>query len=369
MTNQTATATGNPLHPQLADAVVDAKQETWFPYFDWLRFALASVVMWAHFDRLHFWSHASNFAVQVFFALSGWLIGGILLHLKRADIPRFYFNRVIRIWAPYFLALALLIAASLLREPVTAKWLEFVTYKATFVWNFFGTQQLATFVDAMPLRGTGNHFWSVNAEEQFYLIAPMLLVFAAPFIGRSVLLWVVLAAAAWWMDVYASIVFGVLAAVLHHHYPDFHTRTSVRAFLLLVVGASVALFASALPYPLVAPAPAIAVVLLLAVPGKKSFIGSLAGGLSYPLYLNHWIGIFVANALLGRFGMRGSWTATAVAVVVSIGLAAAMYWWIDRRLLANRNALFTQVRGRLAMAASYALLAAGIAFGLVMTRS
>ena len=324
--------------------------------------------MLAHFDRINFWSHASNFAVQVFFALSGWLIGGILLTLKRADIPRLYFNRAIRIWAPYFLALALLIAASLLREPVTAKWLEFVAYKTTFVWNFFGTQQLASFVDAMPLRGTGNHFWSVNAEEQFYLLAPLLLVLAAPFIGRSVWLWLVLAAASWWFDVYASIVFGVLAAVLHRHYPGLHTRPAVRVGLLLVVVAAVALLVNAAPYALVAPAPAVAVVLLLAVPGRKSGIGSLAGGLSYPLYLNHWIGIFVANALLGRSGSHESWTATIVAGTTSIALAAALYWWIDRRLLANRHHLFTQLRGKLAMAASYALVAAGILFGLVMTR-
>ena len=62
---------------------------------------------------------------------------------------------------------ASLIAASLLRDPVTAKWLEIVFYKLSFVYNLFGTQQLANHVAEMPLRGTGSYFWSVNAEERF----------------------------------------------------------------------------------------------------------------------------------------------------------------------------------------------------------
>ena len=89
---------------------------------------------------------------------------------------------------PYFIALALLLGASLLRDPVNAKWLEFVFYKATFVYNWFGETQLATHVKDMPLQGTGNHFWSVNAEEQFYLVAPILLVLAAVRGGRSLVL-------------------------------------------------------------------------------------------------------------------------------------------------------------------------------------
>jgi len=38
----------------------------------------------------------------------------------------------------------------------------------------------------MPLKGTGNHFWSINAEEQFHLFAPLLLTIFARFGGRSI---------------------------------------------------------------------------------------------------------------------------------------------------------------------------------------
>ena len=145
-----------------------SRKTDYYPWFDWLRLGLACTVMVSHSGLL--WSQAGNFAVQVFFALSGWLIGGILLQLREDELPRFYFNRALRIWCPYFLALGLLITASLtLRDTPTYKWSEFVFYKSTFVYNLFGPPQLAQHQAEMPLAGTGNHFWSVNAEEQFYL--------------------------------------------------------------------------------------------------------------------------------------------------------------------------------------------------------
>lgn len=81
--------------------------------------------MFYHGDLIE-WTYAGKLAVEVFFALSGWLIGGILLKTRSEDMPKFYFNRAIRIWIPYYLAFTLLILASLLKEPITDKWLEFV---------------------------------------------------------------------------------------------------------------------------------------------------------------------------------------------------------------------------------------------------
>src|SRR5450759_3071605 len=108
---------------------------SYYPWFDWLRLALAAMVLLSHEGLIEFWPQAGNFAVQVFFALSGWLIGGLLFNLPRHELPRFFFNRALRIWCPYFFALGLLVAVSLLREPVTPKWTEFVFYDATSVYN------------------------------------------------------------------------------------------------------------------------------------------------------------------------------------------------------------------------------------------
>ncbi len=341
----------------------------YYPYFDWLRFVLACTVMLYHFGFLNFWHQSGNFAVQVFFALSGWLIGGILLDTTRAELPRFYFNRVIRIWAPYYLALVFLVVASLLREPVTAKWLEFVAYKATFVWNLFGTQQLAQFRDAMPLKATGNHFWSVNAEEQFYLLAPWLLVLAVPRIGRHPVTWIVVATAACVFDVYGAIALGVLAAVWHRRFPNFHAGPIAKLACLAVIATCAAGFADSASYVRLAPVAAVAIVLLLAIEGRRTPAGALVGGLSYPLYLNHWIGGFVATVLLMPIGLGHTRNVQLpLGIVLNLGLAAALYWFIDRRLLARRAQWATLGRDRLAMGASYALVVTGLAVGIVLTR-
>ena len=337
-------------------------EERYFPCFDWLRGILAVSVMLAH-DGVLGWRHAGNFAVQVFFALSGWLIGAVLIHTRRPDLPRFYFNRAVRIWVPYYVALALLLGASLLRDPVSLKWLEFVAYKLTFVYNLFGTPQLATHVAQMPLAGTGNHFWSVNAEEQFYLLAPLLLVLAAPAFGRSRATWLVLAALAWASQLGTSIVFGVTAAVFAFHDEALFRKPVARA-LLAVCGivAAVGLAAGG-PYDVLVPVVSISIVLLLAVPGRKQSLGAIVGGMSYPLYLNHWIGVFVAHALFRRWGLGESGLAHLFSAVFNVGFAVALYLCIDRPLLRRRARWYAPVLGRRAMVAAYAMIGIGLALG------
>ena len=63
-------------------------QKVYYPYFDYVRLAAASVVMFGH-DNLIDWPGSGKIAVDVFFALSGWLIGGILINTKREGLPRF----------------------------------------------------------------------------------------------------------------------------------------------------------------------------------------------------------------------------------------------------------------------------------------
>jgi peptidoglycan/LPS O-acetylase OafA/YrhL len=337
----------------------------YYPYFDYLRIALAIVVMLVH-DRLIPWENSGNLAVQVFFALSGWLIGGALLKLAPRDLPRFYFNRTLRIWIPYYIALVLLVIASLLRDPINGKWAEFVFYKLTFVFHLFGRDHAAEIVRQMPLQGTGSHFWSVNAEEQFYLVAPVLLVMTASKIGRSVIFWSVLTLVAWLNDTYSSIVFGVLAAVIVHHHGAIHRQplpigilwgTTIVAALGLIAG---------LNYALIAPIFSIGLVLLLAIKGNPTPIGQFVGGMSYPLYLNHWIGVFIGNALFAPWNLKTSPLRSILSLVLNFGIAAALYWGVDRRIVTLRRQLFTPQRGKLAIFCAYGLTLIGLIGGAIM---
>ena len=56
-----------------------------YPLLDWLRFVLASVVVLGHSVVIP-WEPAPYLAVQIFFALSGWLIGTILFRSTAKDV-------------------------------------------------------------------------------------------------------------------------------------------------------------------------------------------------------------------------------------------------------------------------------------------
>lgn len=337
----------------------------YFGWFDWLRAACACTVMLFH-DRVFSWQNAGSLAVQIFFALSGWLIGRILINTSRSELTRFFFNRAIRIWVPYYLAVFLLLLLSVLREPITAKWLEIVFYKLTFVYNLFGTRQLAEFVSLMPQKGTLSHVWSVNAEEQFYLLAPLLLVLLAHRFGRTILLWSLIAIATWFAKTYSAIVFGVLAAVVTHRCGDIHLKASSRWLLLTVLAVSAGLMINDPWYSTASPFAAIAVVLLLAVPSPQTRVGKIAGGMSYQLYLNQWIGGFAFSYLMPT--MRDSIPRHALSAISNIVLAIGLYWFIDRQLLAWRSGWFTATRGKLVTAFAYGIVALGIGVGLALMR-
>ena len=350
---------------RLRSAQAQGGQSGYYPWFDWLRLLLACMVLFGH-EGLIAWRNVGNFSVQIFFALSGWLIGGQLVSLPRRELPRFYFNRALRIWGPYFLAVSILIATSAVRDHITKKWVETVFYDFTSVFNLFGLRQIPQYQKAMPLGGTGSHFWSVNAEEQFYLLAPLVLVLLPTRYGRRVATWVCIALVAWISKCYASIAFGVLAAVIASRYGDFHIHRNCRIASALIVVLSVAGFIKHADYDLIAPACAISLVLLLAIRGKRHPGGELAGGISYPLYLNAWIAVFAVNAISKYCGLRNAVVHETLVLILSIALATFLYWFFDRQLLARRNQLYSPRLARATMFVAYGTVTLGIIGGLLI---
>jgi len=341
--------------------------EAYYPAFDVLRIVLALTVTLVHVRLLAFWEPLGNLAVQIFFALSGWLIGGILIRSTPRDLPRFYFNRAARIWIPYFVANGLLIVASLLHDPITAKWGEVFFYNFTFVFNFFGVPQLADHVGAFPLQGTGDHFWSICAEEQFYLVAPFLVTLLPRTAGKSIWLWSVLSAcvlASPYWGYFGSISLGVLASVLRTRFKEWHLRPSGIVLLGLGAAAAVsAIYLSILPYRIAAPVLSICIVLLLARAGAHSRAASFVGGMSYPMYLNHWIGVFVANFVFEKIGLRGTWLCDVSSVILSVVIAAGLYLAVDRSVKERRDRYFSARRGKQLAWIGFTLVTIGLLVG------
>ena len=129
------------------------------------------------------------FGVDLFFALSSFLITALLLQERkisgRIDVVSFYLRRVLRIWPLYFTFL--LIVAPLVRTVIPDDRLPMRDSVAFALlvgnWAFVGWGYAHSIVG--PL-------WSVSVEEQFYLVWPPLLRrFSGHLPGALLGVWVV----------------------------------------------------------------------------------------------------------------------------------------------------------------------------------
>lgn len=215
----------------------------------------------------------------------------------------------------------------------------------------------------MPLQGTGNHFWSVNAEEQFYLLAPLILVLT-PKLGKNIFTWTAIAALAWALDIYASIVFGVYAAVIAYHFVGIQNKTYSKLFFTAMLTLSILGLVKQFSYLSIAPFAAISIVMLLAIKGSPSKLGVFAGGMSYPLYMNQWIGGFFVNFMFKVLNINSSLAKHILTISASLLIAALLYYFVDKRILELRPKLFTEARGKIVTAIAYVSVIIGVIVGI-----
>ena len=88
------------------------------------------------------------------------------------------------------------------------------------------------------------------------------------------------------------------------------------------------------------------------------------GGVSYPLYLNAWIGVFAFDALAKRLPIFHGWRYLLGLVVCTVIAAAVSYQLIDRQVMAHRSRYFSERRGWLLCASAYLMVVLGLLYGL-----
>ncbi len=319
--------------------------------------------------------------VDLFFVLSGFLIGGQLLRpLARGTAPgypRFITRRLLRTIPAYLVVLALYFLVPWLRDGLELQPLwQFLTF----------TQNLA--LDPTP-RKVFSHAWSLCVEEQFYLVFPLVVAGLASrpsatkvmaTIAAVLLFGICIRGYLWTHDVatisqgnvvlngsrFMSLIYyptwsrldgllaGVVAALIQTFRPRWWRLLTAKANLLSLCGVtgialSMAFFgdqiagftATVFGYPLVAGS---AALLVVAGSDRHSLMGrhaipgaqALATG-AYSVYLTHKM-VYHAVQELGRH-----WSADLPPFELTAGLllallvGSALYWSVERPFLKLRD--------------------------------
>lgn len=271
--------------------------------------------------------------VVMFFALSGYLITGLLE--ERPPLRRFYARRARRLVPPLLVLVAGVSLVTLVLDPLGDRdelgWT--VLWALTWTGNLpFGHASDATF-----------HLWTLATEEQFYLVWPAVLLL----LGRRRALLVAATATAlacvattWWLA----------------EDPDLAYALPTSWALCFVVGAAVRLYGERLAVPRwTVPAALAAIVVLGVVPLRGHALTYLAGGpaiaaltgvlilawrhwttVTGPLRAGVWLGTVSYAAYLWNYPLS-LWLPALPAVALTLVAAALSWRYVEAPLQARRR--------------------------------
>lgn len=316
---------------------------------------------------------AGAFGVDLFFALSAYLITNLLLRERAAtgslDLRGFYMRRVLRIWPLYFAFIALAAMVGVLMPQVHLPMRYVIGYyllAGNWIYVFYGLP--ASF--SVPL-------WTISIEEQFYLAWPLALRKASVRMMAVIAVGVLIIANAWRIALAMNgasidqmeyntftrldpIAWGILLALFSHKLPRLSRGWRVLllsagvitciveyAFVVFIHPPKVSSLKLAMSHPVTALASA--VVLFAVLGSQNSFLRQgwllYLGKISYGLYVLHEFAHFWATRIRPAATPLQVVEQSLISLVFTILLAAASYRWLETPFL-RLKARFAHVQSR-----------------------
>jgi peptidoglycan/LPS O-acetylase OafA/YrhL len=336
----------------------------YFPSLDGLRCVAILPIVWHHSTpyQLDGVLGRGPLGVDLFFAVSGFLITSLLLHERRStqtvSLGKFWLRRSLRIFPLYYFVLgAFALHALFVRAPGPARdyFLHSLPLYATYTSNWF-------------LHGAVDHpivfafAWSLAAEEQFYLLWPPILRWLRGALGPALLMGALVildqgAERGWLAPMLEE---GLALRMLR----SFATPIGLGALLALaadspvtsplVRGVLAQRWSSLLALGLVVAAASFAWPLLPTHVAMTALVGACAlrrdhhlaplfenrvvrhvGAVSYGIYLFNVPVVSACRSMLGP--NAGATSLFLVSTLLSITVATASYRWLERPFLALRD--------------------------------
>lgn len=226
-------------------APIASSGERYRPELDGIRALCIIFTIFNHVPGRPVWINGT-IGVDVFFALSGWLITALLIREQvttgRISLGSFYIRRTFRILPLYFFMVGLYTALALAGAKAGG----------TTEWRHAFGYMLSMTMEYRPL-SAGNlfgHAWTLGIEEKFYIVWPFILFFsiARPLISLGLATLAVIAVTlasggdSYIVRGYIGLLFGTASAVL------VLTRPSLERLLIKQRNAAPFLFILALSY-------------------------------------------------------------------------------------------------------------------------
>lgn len=308
-------------------------------------------------------SEYGKYGVHLFFALSGYLIGGLWFqeHKENGSVNtiRFMAKRALRTMPPYFVAFGIYFS---LRQ---------ITSDAPFNWRFLVFSQ--NYLDSIPYYDIS---WSLCIEEHFYLVLPLSLGILFKYLESNNIRLICLIAIAilpillryleYERPVYFGyhttathlnydfLAYGVIGAFIQQNYSEFTRKIGLRLpfilLIVLVIFTSFLLMPAKVYYCFGLPILALTLGLLVtAMASTRSFALAktrLIYGVaitSYSLYLTHVLALNVSERLVLYLNLSSAYDVLLSILLIFAG-GAAYYYFVEKATLTFRTYLLDKSR-------------------------